>query len=82
MILRPMLGQGIGLLLQEGMQVFLVLLRQECGRINVLTLSIGFKFLRGDGCRQMKLFLHLMQGKAMILIIGSRLSSHIGVRIF
>ena len=82
MILRPLLEQGISLLLQEGMQVFLVSLRQECGRINVLTLSIGFKFLRGDGCRQMKLFLHLMQGKAMILIIGSRLSSHIEVRIF
>ena len=64
MILRPMLGQGIGLLLQEGMQVFLVSLRQERGGINVLTLSIGFKFLRGDGCRQMKLILHLMQGKA------------------
>ena len=64
------------------MQVFLVSLRQECGGIDVLTLSIGFKFLRGDGCRQMKLFLHLMQGKAMILIVGSRLSSHIEVRIF
>ena len=77
-----MLGQSIGLLLQEDMQVFLVSLRQERGEINVLTLSIGFKFLRGDDCRQMKLFLHLMQGKAMILVIGSRLSSHIGVRIF
>ena len=77
-----MLGQGIGLLLQEGMQVFLVLLRQERGRINVLTLSIGFKFLRGGDCRQMKLFLHLMQDKVMILVIGSRLSSHIEVRIF
>ena len=77
-----MLEQGIGLLLQEGMQIFLVLLRQECDEIDILTLLIGFKFLRGDGYRQMKLFLYLMQGKAMILIIGSRLSFHIGVRIF
>ena len=77
-----MLEQGISLLLQEDMQVFLVSLRQERGGINVLTLSIGFKFLRGGDCRQMKLFLHLMQGKAMILVVGSRLSSHIRVRIF
>ena len=77
-----MLEQSISLLLQEGMQVFLVSLRQEHGEINVLTLLIDFKFLRGDDCRQMKLFLYLMQSKAMILIIGSRLSSHIGVRIF
>ena len=77
-----MLEQGISLLLQEDMQVFLVSLRQERGRVNVLTLSIGFKFLRGDDCRQMKLFLHLIQSKAMILIVGSRLSSHIEVRIF